>query len=237
MMYHIHKSSRGISQTALIIATAILAFGTVVMVSILLTRSATKTRVVTPPSPTPAVISKYSGIVEKIDARQDNGIWITVLLSEGQTVSKIGVSPQTKVSVYEADATGKETLIQTSASNIHVGNGVLLTMGDSTKVTEATDVLIQKRSVLGTITGRVMSATKNTILLDWNGNTVTVEMGESIKLSNKYDRVNGAMLPGKQIAVQDFSRIAKDSYVTIELDPSKGSEKLLAKSLMILNTP
>lgn len=240
----------GITQTQLIFLTLLLAVLSLGMLLIVMLQSRPKkvadtVHLVPTPSPTAVPIKSYVGIISKIEKRDDQGLWFTLLTTQEktvtgqtlnvQTVTKLGVSPKAKVKMYANEATSQENLVDANLLNIQVGNGVELTVSGNAS-SDVVEVLKQKRSILGTITGKVLSVSGKTMVLDWYGTRLTIGMGQSVKISNKYDTVNNAPVPGKQKIMQDFSTIQPGNYVDIQLDMTQGLGNLKAKSVMIVNS-
>ena len=107
-----------------------------------------------------------------------------------------------------------------------------LEVGDGVSLTE-TSILKQDRPLLGTVTGKVVSASEKRLVLDWHRDYITVNIGETAKFSYKYDKETNA--PGERNEIRDLSQIKVDSYVIVGIDTAASSESLIINTVQVLN--
>ncbi len=178
---------------------------------------------VLPPEGTPklAPISSktYSGMLYEVVRRDDGGAWFTVLMNEEKAVRKLGVAPDVAAGANTAD--------------LKVGDAVLLTVQSKGVQQEVVEVLKQDNPLLWTLAGKVVSFSGKKMVLSWYENEINVNMGETVKLSVKYDRATNT--PGQQTEVDDFSLMKVGDVVVVGIDRAASSGNLVVNTVQVLN--
>lgn len=173
---------------------------------------AAKNKKAPPPQPTPALTKSYSGILYKVEKKDNGGAWFTILVNEDKTIKKV----------------------EANASSLKVGDRVLLTVKTENSQIQIVDIKKQDSPLQGTVTGKVISFSEKTLTLNLYGDEITVNIGESAGFSYKYDKDTNT--PGKQIEIRDFSQIKVGDYVILGIDGVASSKSLVINTVQILNS-
>lgn len=188
-----------------------------------------------PPQSTPVPVKTYSGILYKIEKKDDGGAWFTILVNEDKTVKKLGIGPNASVKMRSTKTGESDVPQEAKSSDLKVGQAITLTAENVNGNDKIVSILEMGRTFFAFVDSRIVQVSEKSLLLDWHGNTISANMGKTLKLSRQFDSVNGQLFPGKQTNIPNFLSLKKGQFVYASIDRATDSGELMLNSVMIIS--